>query len=51
MNTTISSMPRGLFRDREAALANSLVLAWTCGGWHGSFALMGAHGVSFLTVV
>jgi fatty acid desaturase len=35
--------PRALFRDREAALANSLVLAWTCAGWLASFALMGAH--------
>jgi fatty acid desaturase len=43
MNTTTLSMPRGLFRDRKAALANSLVLAWACGGWLGSFALMGAH--------
>jgi fatty acid desaturase len=43
MNTTTLLVPRGLFRDREAALANSLVLTWTCGGWVGSFALMGAH--------
>jgi fatty acid desaturase len=42
MNTTILAVPRGLFRDREAALANSLVLAWTCSGWLGSFALMNA---------
>jgi len=42
MNTT-SFVPRGLFRDREAALANTLVLVWTCAGWLGSFALMGAH--------
>jgi fatty acid desaturase len=32
-----------MFRDRDAALANTLVLAWTCAGWLGSFALMGAH--------
>ncbi len=35
--------PRGLFRDREAALANTSVIVWTCAGWLGSFALMGAH--------
>jgi len=45
MNTSSSIVPRGLFRDREAALANTLVLAWTCAGWLGSFALMGAHAV------
>jgi fatty acid desaturase len=45
MNTTTTFVPRGLFRDREAALANTLVLAWTCAGWLGSFALMGAHAV------
>jgi fatty acid desaturase len=32
-----------LFRDREAAFANTLVLGWTCAGWLGSFALMGAR--------
>jgi fatty acid desaturase len=35
-----------LFRDREAAIANTLVLAWTCGGWLASFALMAAHSVT-----
>ncbi len=45
MNTTASFAPRGLFRDREAAWANTLVLTWTCAGWLGSFALMGAHAV------
>ena len=45
MNTTTSFPPRGLFRDREAALANTLVLAWTCVGWLGSFALMGSSTV------
>jgi fatty acid desaturase len=43
MNTTTLFVPRGLFRDREAALANTLVLAWTCAGWLGSFVLMNAH--------
>ncbi|MGO9933048.1 MAG: fatty acid desaturase [Steroidobacteraceae bacterium] len=32
-----------LFRDAEAALFNTLALAWTCGAWLGSFALMAAH--------
>src|SRR5258708_917161 len=45
MNTTASFPPRGLFRDREAAWANPLVLTWTWAGWLGSFALMGAHAV------
>jgi fatty acid desaturase len=43
MNTTTPFAPRGLFRDREAALANTFVLAWTCAGWLGSFVLMDAH--------
>jgi fatty acid desaturase len=34
---------RSVFRDRDAALANTLVLAWTCTGWLGSFALMGSR--------
>jgi fatty acid desaturase len=37
---------RRLFRDREAAIVNTLVLAWTCGGWLASFALMGARSVT-----
>jgi fatty acid desaturase len=41
--STAAFVPRGLFRDREAAVANTLVLAWTCTGWLGSFALMDAH--------
>ncbi|MGO9512758.1 MAG: fatty acid desaturase family protein [Steroidobacteraceae bacterium] len=43
MNTAAPLSTRTLFRDREAALANSFVLLWTCAGWIGSFALMGAH--------
>src|ERR1700691_4516966 len=43
MNAAGMIGPRGLFRDREAARANTLVLLWTCAGWLGSFALMGAH--------
>jgi fatty acid desaturase len=31
-----------LFRDRQAALANTTVLIWTSAGWIASFALMGA---------
>jgi len=34
---------RSMFRDREAAVANTMVIAWTCAGWVCSFALMGAH--------
>jgi fatty acid desaturase len=43
MNTTAVSPPRAWFRDRESALANSLVLTWTCSAWLASFALMGAR--------
>ncbi len=42
MNTDALSTVRPLFRDRTAAVANSLVIAWTVGGWLLSFALMGA---------
>jgi len=45
MNSTAFLAPRALFRDREAALANTLVLLWTGGIWLGSFALMGAHAL------
>jgi fatty acid desaturase len=31
-----------LYRDRHAALANTLVLLWTCAGWLASFVLMRA---------
>jgi fatty acid desaturase len=39
----MKAVRRSLFRDRDAAIANSLVLAWVCLGWLGSFALMGAQ--------
>jgi fatty acid desaturase len=45
MNTLSLLKAHALFRDREAAVANTLVLAWTCAGWLGSFALMAAPGV------
>src|SRR5260370_22506529 len=45
MNTASPFVPRGLFRDREGALATAVVLGWPCAGWLGSFALMGAHAV------
>ena len=32
-----------MFRDRDAAVANTLALGWACAGWLGSFALMGAQ--------
>jgi fatty acid desaturase len=50
MNAAGTVAPRGLFRDREAARANTLVLMWTCAGWLGSFALMGAHSAVQNTV-
>jgi fatty acid desaturase len=42
MNSIENLSPRSLFRDREAAIANSFVLVWTCTHWVGSFALMAA---------
>jgi len=53
LNTTAQSASRGLFRDREGAVANTSVLAWVTLGWLGSFALMGAHspGLNALGVV
>jgi fatty acid desaturase len=45
MSTATPVSPGKWFRDREMALANTTVLAWTCGSWLGSFALMGAHTV------
>jgi fatty acid desaturase len=45
MTTAAHLETRALFRDREGAIANTLVLLWTGAGWLGSFALMGAHAV------
>jgi len=42
MNTTATVTTRSLFRDRDAAIANSLVLAWTTAAWLGAFVLLGA---------
>jgi fatty acid desaturase len=42
MNSTATAAARSLFRDRDAAIANSLVLAWTGVAWLVSFPLMGA---------
>ena len=42
---TAERTSRPLFRDRAAALANSLALLWAAGGWLGSFALMAAHSL------
>jgi fatty acid desaturase len=50
MNAAGAVAPRGLFRDREAARANTWVLMWTCVGWLGSFTLMGAHSAVQNTV-
>jgi fatty acid desaturase len=46
MNTTVQSASRGIFRDREGAIANTLVLAWVTLGWLASFALMGADSLA-----
>jgi len=45
MHTAGLFPPSAVFRDREAALANSLALGWTCLCWLGSFALIGADAV------
>ena len=45
MNTATDHLSRGLFRDREAAMANGAVLLWVTAGWLASFALMGAAPV------
>ncbi len=40
VNAAIEAARPRLFRDREAAIANSSVLSWTCIGWLASFPLM-----------
>jgi fatty acid desaturase len=40
MTAATSPAPRTVFRDRDAAVANTAVLAWTCAAWIGSFVLM-----------
>ncbi len=42
MSATAQSVSRSLFRDRESAIVNSLILLWVSLGWIASFALMGA---------
>jgi fatty acid desaturase len=41
MTAATSRVSRAVFRDRDAAVANIAVLAWTCAAWIGSFVLMG----------
>lgn len=41
MDTTAVPLSRSLFRDREAAFANTTMLLWVSIGWLLSFALMG----------
>jgi fatty acid desaturase len=43
MNIILQSASRALFRDRQAAVANTSVLIWVSFGWLVSIALMGAH--------
>ena len=43
--TTKPAGAMSLFREKEGAVPNSLVLVWTTFGWAGSFALMGAASV------
>jgi fatty acid desaturase len=46
MNTAARSVSHSLFRDREAALANSAVLLWVMTGWALSFPCMAADSVT-----
>ncbi len=46
MNPAIEAAPRRLFRDREAAVKNSVVLGWACLGWLASFALMAQQAIA-----
>jgi len=46
MNAASKAAPRRLFRDREAALKNSLVMAGTCLGWLASFVLMAQPAIA-----
>jgi fatty acid desaturase len=43
MIVAVRTTPRRLFRDREDAFANTLVLLVTSAGWLGSFALMASN--------
>jgi fatty acid desaturase len=43
MNSPGHAPTRSMFRDGKAAVANTIVIGWTCAGWLGSFALMGTH--------
>jgi fatty acid desaturase len=42
MTTTPGAAPRGMFREPEGALPNTLMLIWTSVGWLASFPLMAA---------
>jgi fatty acid desaturase len=47
VNTATHSLARSLFRDREAALANSAVLLWVMAGWAVSFPCMAAGAIGW----
>jgi fatty acid desaturase len=47
MSVLLPAASRAWFRDREDALANSLILLITAVGWVGSFGLLAAHSVLF----
>jgi fatty acid desaturase len=46
MSAVTTLVHERVFRDRDAAVANTAVLAWTCTAWSASFALMGGRGVA-----
>jgi len=50
MSAGVHFMPGSLFRDREAALANTAVLLWVSLGWLLSFILMGAGSIALNVV-
>jgi len=46
MNAAIEAAPRRLFRDREGAIANTLVLSWTSLSWLAAFPLMAQPSIA-----
>ena len=46
MSTTMPNARRGLMREREGIVPNSLAIGYATIGWLGSFALMGADAVA-----
>jgi fatty acid desaturase len=45
MSAAAETASRSLFRDRDGAIANTIVLLWVSLGWIASFAFMGANSI------